>query len=255
MYFATSGSEVVATPFTAIINGETPREKQRREDREFYERLAGALASREQIETFTKELDRLDAASTAALLENEEKLRIARKELQQIRERAYELTRPDGTVTKVYRDGEIVRDDDGSEVNSTLIKPQDIPDSLPTWEQRKTAGAAVVEAEKEYKAVVEYRERLEKLHSRLDKGNVTDKELGEMKMGAERMPDSVRAHYERLTGDRTSGPVQPASTFASEHRPTRPFAKVASGTVLDATPDADLDFKALPPSAASPAPR
>ena len=81
---------------------EAERERARDVERMFMEM---ALAEPERVAAFGERLQQLDEASMAALLENEKKLREAEEQLEDVRERAFSLTMPDGRNAKVYRDG------------------------------------------------------------------------------------------------------------------------------------------------------
>jgi hypothetical protein len=261
-FLAATGNEAVLLPFTLTGGAKAETERQRRE-REFDNFARIVLASRERVEEFTKKLELLDQASAQALVESEEKLRKAKDDLQRLRDRAYELTTPDGGAMKVYRDGGMVRDDGGAQVDPLLIKPEDIPESAPTWQQRRDKSAAVRDAERDYHEISEYRERLEKTRKRLEKGAVSEAELNKMDKDAERMPALVRKHYEQLAPDakeraqvkdripesRSSGALQ------SEARPTQPFAAAAAGLRPAVSgDDADLDFKKVIPGVSGPSP-
>lgn len=253
-----TGSEVVITQ-NPRINGETKQEKQRREDREFYATISHAIASRERIEEFQEKLDRYDEAATAALLENEEKLRVARKELQHVRDRAYELTRPDGSITKVYRDGEIVRDDDGAEVEAALIRPADIPATAPTWQMRREVGGKLDDLVRRNEEIREYREGVERARKISESGRMTEKELEEYSAGLDRMPADVRRHYrpqERSELDHQAAPTQAEGTLQASTRPTGAFlAAVKPEDLAELEAKLGPDVRPQGPSASAPSPR
>jgi hypothetical protein len=261
-YLAATGNEAVLLPFTLTGGAKAEAERQRKE-REFENFARMVLASRERVEEFTKKLELLDQASAEALVESEEKLRKAKDDLQRLRERAYELTTPDGGAMKVYRDGRMVRDDDGAQVDPLLIKPEDIPESAPTWGDIQDKEATLRDAERQRREISEYRERLEKTRKRLDEGAVSEAELDKLNKDAERMPALVREHYEQLAPDtKERAQVQdrtPESRSSggllSEARPTQPFAVAAAG-LKPAVPgdDADLDFKKVIPGVSAPSP-
>jgi hypothetical protein len=234
-----------------------PQSAQARRERDGSLIMQFALASPERIEKFRTKLDRLDRASAQALAENEEKLRKAGTELQRIRERAYEVTMPDGTIRKVYRDGNTVRDDDGNEISPDIIRAEDIPNSFPTWPQREGAEEAAREAERAYREVLEYRERLERAR-KASEGQPTEQEINDLEAEINRMPVSVRHHYEALSPDQRSGitPQAPSAipTFRTDLRPTQPFATAASGIAPVPQLPADDDFNAVIPGVSRPAP-
>jgi hypothetical protein len=261
-YLAATGNEAVLLPFTLTGGAKAEAERQRRE-RDFESFAHMVLASREHVEEFTKKLELLDQASAEALVESEEKLRKAKDDLQRLRDRAYELTTPDGGVMKVYRDGSAVRDDGGAQVDPLLIKPEDIPESAPTWGDIQDKENIVRDAQRQHRETVEYRERLDKGRKRLEKGAISEDELDELEKDVERMPALVRKQYQQIAPDvkhhTSTHDTEPESrssgALLSEARPTQPFAVAAAG-LKPAAPgdDADLDFKKVLPGVSAPSP-
>ena len=254
---ALSGSSAVST-FVDVANrdGLTPeaKEKKEREERLFIERLQ---AMHEQAMKFQERLNRLDEASMAALVENETKLKAAREELERVRERAYEVTMPDGTVTKVYRDGDQVRTDAGVVVDS--LKPEDVPDSAPTWAQRKTRGDAVEQLDAERQKILDYRDRLAQAQQGLSSGDLSAEDMAKLDADVSQMPDSVRSHYEAVPQSaqpdaNPDGTPKKEATFVTGINPTRDFAAVAPGQITKpADLEADQDLMKVVPSVSAPA--
>lgn len=261
-YLAATGNEAVMLPF-ALTGGAKVEAERRRKEREFQDFARRALASSERVEEFTKKLELLDQASAQALVESEEKLRKAKEDVQRLRDRAYELTTPDGGATKVYRDGGMVRDDNGTQVDPLLIKPDDIPESAPTWGEIQDKENIVRNAQRQHREISDYRERLEKGRKRLEKGAISEDELDELEKDVDRMPALVRKHYEQLAPDaKERTHVQdrtPESrsfgALVSDTRPTQPFAVAAAG-LKPVVPggDADLEFEKVIPNVSAPSP-
>ena len=263
LYLAASGDSAVFSAFSATggSGGRTPEERRRHEAQEFDDLVHLVLASRERIEQIGHKLDLLDQASAEALAESEETLRRAREELSQVRERAYEVTMPDGSVAKVYRDGDFVRNDSGVRVDSSIIKADDIPDSFPLWRERQGKEQVARDAARAYDEIAAYRKRLESGRERLESGTLSDREADKLEADIERMPASVRQHYERLGGapamedkaGRNAAPAEPAATFDTDKRPTQPFAAAVTGKAPTAA--ADIDFTNMIPNVSMPAPK
>jgi len=253
---ALGGNSPVSNAFTEEADRlgltEKGRERKEREDRKRFAEQMEAI--RDQARRMQEQFDRLEQACTEALLENEEQQRTARKDLEEIRERAYAVKTPDGKVVKVYRDGDTVRDDAGALVAG--IGPEEMPDTAPTWSQRKTAGDVVERLEKERHDIIEYQDKLGRSKERLSSGEAGPDELAAMEAAVERMPEAVRRHFpkdEQPAGLGTTGPVREPGTFATIISPAKAFT-TATQTQPD-DPQSDLDFTRLPPSASAPAPR
>jgi hypothetical protein len=258
-YLAATGNEAVLLPFT--LSGGTKAEAERlRRERDFENFARMVLASRERVEEFTKKLELLDQASAEALVESEEKLRKAKDDLQRLRDRAYELTTPEGGAMKVYRDGSAVRDDGGAQVDPLLIKPEDIPEQCPKWEDRKAAGEHVTELEIRRDRILEYRNKIEHAEKRVKAGGISEKELNDMEAALDRnMPDEVRLHYK--PDERRAKPVERSlGSVADEYvgealkasaDPVAEFTAAASNVKREPKPE---DLKPPVPSASTPAP-
>lgn len=254
---ALSGDSPVSNAFTdeAERLGLTSkgREKKEREDQRRFQDIMQAL--RERAAEFRKELDLLEHATAEALHENEGQLRVAREDLKRVRDRAYEITMPDGTIAKVYRDGDRVRDDAGAIVAET--RADEIPASASGWAQRKACDDTVERLQNERRDLLEYQERVSRTKETLASGETTAEEFEALKADIGRMPASVQRRFQESVGgsqpiDRIRLDERPA-TFDSSARPTRDFAPAAAGTKVS-VPD-DRDFMQLPPSASAPSPR
>jgi hypothetical protein len=268
---ALSGNEAISNGITREAErlGLTPQSRARKErEQEQERRVAAAVqAMREETERVMKRLDHLDQASMAALLENEELQRAAREELQRIRESAYEITMPDGSVAKVYRDGDKVRDDAGALVSSDVVKADEVPPAFSTWAERKRWGDALRQTEDSHREIIEYRDRLDSARKRIGGGELSAAELAHVEEDIERMPGAVRRHVETAAPSQraesgvpgANGDAPPQSGLSSDARPAAPFARAVAGIPAAVArrrdDDLDADLKALPPSVSMNGPR
>lgn len=264
LYLAEIGSEAITSAFRICAGyaGHNSQERQDAADAEFHALAEMAMASQERIAQFRQRIDLFDHANLAALRESDEKLQAAQQKRHDIRERAYEVTKADGTAVKVYRDNEIVRDDGGSIVSPEIVDTDEIPASYPTWAQRLDAERDVRQAQQAYDEVVEYRELLNSARERLEDGKLSAEEVDELDIALVKdMPDAVRRHYEdpalpaqsQATGHAQAETATP--TFETDLRPTGAFNPAALGA-MPGTPTVQPDDALKPPdpAASSPAP-
>jgi hypothetical protein len=255
---AITGNSPVSNAFTQEADrlGLTPKGRERRERDEQRKFAATMDAIRQRAAELHKQLDLMEQASMAALHENEERLRAARDDLQRVRDRAYEITMPDGTVAKVYREGNTVRTDDGAEVDRGIVHPDELPASSPSWQRRKDAGESVMRLENERAEIIDYQDRLARSKNTLSSDDVTAQQLDAMQANAARMPEAVRRHYGQEPSTRTAiefpeakGNVRALNT---DVRPTRDFN--AAPQLKISHPLLDEDLPKMPPSVSAPAP-
>lgn len=196
---AQSGNTAIHSVFSAAADAEGLTERGRQAIERRRERTIDALrlATQEQMAAMQQRLDRLERASYEALIEADDKRRNARRDLDQLRERAFAITMPDGSTVRVYRDGEDVRQESGELVGHEAVRAEDIPDHAPTWQERQAQARAFEEAERRHREIVEYRERLDRARSEIGSGSVTAERAQELDADIEAMPDSIR---ERLDG-------------------------------------------------------
>ncbi len=115
LYLATIDSDAVHSGYKSPNSVHADAESRNAEQADAFLSFAQlVMANQTRIDVLSDELNRLDDASYQALIETEERLERAREELERIRAQAYEITLPDGTVVKVYRDSDAVRGDTGS---------------------------------------------------------------------------------------------------------------------------------------------
>jgi hypothetical protein len=196
---ALSGNESIMSAFTAMADRagltENGRAKREREIERYQALTRMVMATQERISEFQKELDRLERASYEALVESEEKLREARKELERIRERAYEIPMPDGTRLKVYRDGDVVRDEADNIVSAEIIKVEDLPDNCATRDERRKQETVVQEFERNNSEAYSDYARVQAAKEGAAGKNLTDQQVEELDASVEpvrRRLDEVR---------------------------------------------------------------
>jgi len=185
MALAASDSAAVVSSFTAAADAAGLTEKGRllraRNDERFLATMRQGMASQERIAEFRRELDRLERASYEAMIEADEKRRIARKELDEIRKRAFEIDMPDGRRVKVFRDGDQVREESGAVIDPSIIKPDDIPKSCPEWEPWKQAQTVADKSEAHYGQAASDYSRVQAAKEATAEGKMTDDELDQLK--------------------------------------------------------------------------
>lgn len=153
---AAYGNNSVHSVFTAMADEAGLTEKGRaakeKEAERAYSLTRMMMASQERIAEFQRKLDRLEQAAYEDLRKTEEALREARQEEERVKDRAFKVRMPDGATARVYRDGDIVRDDDGNEVSPEIIRAEEIGDQYSKWTER-------AQAREKARALVERRDR------------------------------------------------------------------------------------------------
>lgn len=175
------------------------REKRKKEERELelrdMEMLAlvqMAFASPEQVADFKLRLDDYDAKTVEALMENEEALKLVREKMEIMLGEAEVL--PDGRRVFKTKDGQRVFDEHGQEVSRDVIDPNSISNKKPLWETFRDARLEEHRLTEEREGLLDYQDKLDAARERLDKGEITTKELDALKGDLEKsMPDAVRA--------------------------------------------------------------
>jgi hypothetical protein len=250
---ALSGNSPVSNALTREADrlGLTPEGRARKE-REDQRRFAALMeAVRERAAEFHKQLDLLEQASMEALHENEEQLRVARDDLRRIRDRAYEITMPDGAAAKVYRDGDKVRTEAGSEVSPDIIRAEDIGNGHSTWAEHVESSKRVDELSARREALEAYQRRVQDAKGAAAGEDVTADELSLLERNLrEDAPVEVVRHFN------SSHAAQPAPAVDADHPATglaKPFAKAVNPSALVLN---DSDFEIKPSvTVSAPAPR
>ncbi|MFT3809975.1 MAG: hypothetical protein QM698_08655 [Micropepsaceae bacterium] len=152
------------------------REKNReRQEAATWEYIVAAIATEAQIEAFTAKLDRYDAATVEALMENEEALIETRKRLAEMFGNAHRLE--DGRMVFETRDGTKVYDEHGNEVSADIITPDQIDDARPKWEDVQEVKQQQKALEEERRQLQEYQEKIDAAREATTEPNVTEDQL------------------------------------------------------------------------------
>jgi hypothetical protein len=250
---AITGNSPVSNAFTQEADrlGLTPKGRERKE-REQQRRFADTMqALRQQATDFQKHLDLLEQATAEALRENAEQLAAAREELRVIRERAYEITMPDGTAAKVYRDGDKVRTETGSEVSPEIVRAEDIGNGHSTWAEHVEGSKRVNELSARRDALEAYQRRVQDAKGIAAGDGVTADELSHLERNLrEDVPAEVARHFD---SSHAAQPAPAVKADASANGLAKPFAKAVSPSALVLT---DSDFEIKPSvTVSAPAPR
>lgn len=169
--------------------------------------LAGALVLTAQAEDLRTRIDHYDAATVAALQENEQHLRAAQVRLEALLDRAFVL--PDGRRVFRTEDGTQVFDEHGNEVTRDDLDPAEIPDHYPSWETYETQLEEARRLEEERQDLLDYQQRLDEARDRLDEGGLSEEDIEEIESDlSDRMPAAVRDEL------RDSDPAQEAQSAA-----------------------------------------
>jgi hypothetical protein len=153
--------------------------------------LGVVLATDTQIAEFAVTLDTYDEATVKALMKNEELLDEAREKVEALLGKAYVL--PDGRRVFKTNDGLQVFDEFGVELDSTVIDPNEISDTLPRWEIVVEARGGVEKLETERTEILDFQQRVDDARERLDDDGLTTDDLDDMKNALEaEMPLAVR---------------------------------------------------------------
>ena len=174
---------------------EKKREKeQERQDEALMDWALAELASQADIAAFTVKLDKHDAATVEALMENEKALERVREELWIMLDKAYVL--PDGRRVFKTEDGTRVFDEHGQEV--TDFDAQQIEEWRPKWEEMNKSIEKRDALENERRELIEYQDRLDKIREEADKDGLTKDELEKLEKRLEEgTPEAVKRQLNR----------------------------------------------------------
>lgn len=201
-------------------------EKREAEERAAYQY---AFADREQVVVFTHKLDRYDAVTVEALMENRVALDAVRDKLDTMLMEAHVL--PDGRRVFKTQDGTRVFDEHGTELKADAIDPNAIDDGKPKWETYKGSHDEQLRLELERKELLDFQSRADSARVQIDKDGVTTKELDDLGADLDKeMPDAVRR---KLAGDKPEQNADvdrdgsPALTFAADRDEAMPRARMS----------------------------
>lgn len=208
---------------------EDERERAEQQAAEILDTIETVLATREAVAGLRVQLDEYDTATVGALIENQEAIDAVRAKIDAMLEEAYVLA--DGRRVFKTKDGTRVFDEYGKEVVTKIVDPDAIDERHPTWEAFKAETDAKAKLEEDRQQLLEYQAKLDEARERLDKGEITHKELESLKADlAEGMPDTVRAQLDRAKPKADSDPAH--ETAAA--KPTEVTAEATMPSKMDA---------------------
>ncbi|MFG1342499.1 hypothetical protein [Xanthobacter autotrophicus] len=202
------------------------RERERREDVRIHEQkrdvaamaaFQAALAPPQAVMDYRREVDQLGVRTVEALMEKEEALAAVREKMKAMLGKAHVL--PDGRRVFKTEDGQHVFDEHGQQLPPEEIDPGSIDNKKPKWEAFKAEKDQEVRLEAERQQLFDYQARLDAARERLDKGDITNGELDELKADlAAHMPDAVRqkVEAEKPKADAAPAPPNPAPSLMSD---------------------------------------
>lgn len=194
-----------------------------------------------RLDALNDRINELEQASYAALIETKRQLARARQRLQQIRERAHKITLPDGTVMRVYRDGQTVRDDNGNQIGADIIAPAAIPGKAPDWQTRQAAGETTDKLRQRLNDITADRETLATYSDRLA-NDPASANLDDINEALDRLESGpLKRHLDQLS------PTDPAATALHEETRTTSVAKALNGPAFDAALKAHPAFNHAAP--------
>ena len=153
-----------------------------------------AIVSAMEIDAFRVELTRYDIATVTALQKNELELLRVHDQLNPYLARAFVLE--DGRRVFKTEDGMRVFDEDGQQVQLSVIAPDEIGDERPRWEEVEDMVARRKALEAERAELIDYQQKLDAARERLDAGDITRGEFEAMQDElASAMPAAVRDQF------------------------------------------------------------
>jgi hypothetical protein len=114
-------------------------------------------------------------------------------------------------MVRVYRDGDMVRDDDGNVVSPEIIKAEDMPEEASKWEERSNARDAVAVVKRECDESASSYARVGAVKEAVRHGKVSDEQIDELDASVE----PVQRHLEE-------------AREAADHKVTPPHQDVSA---------------------------
>ena len=181
------------------------------------------MATAAELAAFDVTINHSEVATYEALIENERLLDLARREREEMLQKAYTL--PDGRRVFESEDGLKVFDEDGNELDATVITPEEIEDWRPRHEAFQVANDNVKDLVAQRSEIIAYQERLELAREQVKNGEISQSDLKdiERELAAE-MPDAVR--------DQLPPDLQPERDLDEDNKP-RPTVAFKPGGGLD----------------------
>ena len=180
------------------------------------------MATSTELAEFDVTVNHYETATYEALIENERLLEEARREHEEMLEKAYTL--PDGRKVFESEDGLRVFDADGNELDAAVITPEEIEDWRPRHEayQEKIESIETLVAQRA--EIITYQERLELAREQVGDGEISQSDLKEIERElADDMPDAVR--------NELPAELQPARDLDEDNKPQPAVAFKPSGNL------------------------
>ena len=175
-------------------------------DAQAWAAFEAALAPPAHIADFRSRLVTYDTKTVEALIDNQEALDRVRERLDDLLGKAHVL--PDGRRVFKTMDGQRVFDEHGQEMKADAVDPSSIDDRKPRWETFKADVDERRRLVEERQGLIDYQAKLDETRDRLDKGDITNGDLDDMKGDLERaMPDTVRRKLGMEGENRTTAPA------------------------------------------------
>jgi hypothetical protein len=169
-------------------------------------------ATETRIREFELNLDRHDAATVEALMENERELLEVRERIAERLEQA--LVLPDGRRVFKSEDGTRVFDEYGVELSPDVITPDEIPDHLdrfePYWQDRATESGLVDERDQ----LIEHQQFMDSARERYEEV----REQGGGRVGEDFL-DDLEAEIDAATPERVRHKL--GLSVQADHQPVR----------------------------------
>ena len=184
------------------------------------------LATEFEVQQFRTRLDKYDEATVAALMENQQALDAVRERLANMLSRAHVL----GDGRRVFKtgDGTQVFDEHGSQLDETIIHPDQIDDNKPRWEAFQQELQTQQQLIQERRDLHEYQQKLDEARERSGPDDITKSELDDLdKDLMDAMPTAVRRQIPGFEASETIPAVK--SEFTARANPVVPVAPVQTG--------------------------
>ena len=249
-YLAAIGSGSVVSAFMRAVS---PDAEARAEWADQIAMMMMQMATEEQIRQFHERLDELEARRLRLLERIDEELERARTERQQLYDEAVEIVFPDGTVRKVFRDGDQVRDEDGNLVSPDIISAEEASNNPKQWSEKlaKDEFLETLEAQRE-RVDAGLGDQIQDSRAQADAGKYSAGDLNDKITEFENLLAAEERLFEAAPPD--AGPARnlTGSGFQTDIVPMRAFEQAVTGFVPDQPFEEDFTLPDAPPLAPGP---
>ena len=249
LYLAAIGSESLASGFRKASGvhpdgGADPAEQ--------IVTMMMRMATEEQVRQFHERLDELEARRLRLLERIDEELEKARAERQRLYDEAVEVVFPDGTVHKLFRDGDRVRDEYGNFVSPDIISAEEAANDPRQWSENLASNDLVERLEAQRERVDGLGDQIQGARAQADAGTYSADDLDDRKTEFERL---LAAEERSFAPDRAdAGPVRnlTGSGLQTDAVPMLAFEQAVDGPLPDQAFEEDFTLPDPPPSAPAP---